>query len=110
MTRPDSTNGPAGSPTQQWAWPAAYSGQQYANPGAQPPYQGYQQPYAPSYQPYPPQPHYAGSWNQQPRHPFPPAPIAPAAPRQQGKPSTGKLVALAVAGFLLVGCSGARSC
>ena len=106
MTRPDSTNGPTGSPTQQWAWPATYSGQQFPNPGAQPPYQGYQQPYAPSYQPYPPQPQYPGSWNQQSRQPFPPAPIAPAAPRQPGKPSTGKLVALAVAGFLLVGLLG----
>ena len=29
MTRPDSVNGPFGSPTQQWGWPAPYAGQQF---------------------------------------------------------------------------------
>ena len=48
MTRPDSVNGPSGSPTQQWGWPAPYAGQQF--PGqAQAPQQT-QQPYPQSYQ------------------------------------------------------------
>ena len=48
MTRPDSVNGPSGSPTQQWGWPAPYAGQQF--PGqAQAPQQT-QQPYPQSYE------------------------------------------------------------
>lgn len=94
MTRPDGTYGTSGSPTQAW-WPAAP--QQAPNPGTQPLHQGYQQPY-PSY---PPQQAYPGAWHRS-SSPFPPAPIAPAPPRTPGKPSVGKLVALAVAGFVLV--------
>ena len=78
MTRPDSVNGPSGSPTQQWAWPASGPGQQFPSPApaAQPPYpaypQPYQQPYPPHQQTYPQHPGYANSWGQQggpfPRH------------------------------------------
>jgi hypothetical protein len=112
MTRPDSVNGPFGSPTQQWGWPASYSCQQSPTPapGTQPQYQGYQQPdqqqpYQQSYPPYPPQQAYSNSWGQ-PGRPFPSAPMAPAAQRPRTKTSVGKLVALALAGFLLVGLVG----
>src|SRR5687768_5323228 len=108
MTRPDSVNGPFGSPTQQWGWPAPHAGQQTSTPapGTQPPYQGYQQPYQQqpyqqAYQPYPPQQAYSNSWGR-PGRPFPSAPMAPAATRPRTKTSVGKLVALAVASFLLV--------
>ena len=103
MTRPDSFNGPSGSSTQQWGWPAPYGGQQFpGQPQApQQPYQHYQQ----AYQPYPPHQAYSNPWGQ-PNRPFPSAPIPPAVPRPRAKPSAGKLVALALAGFLLVGLLG----
>ena len=116
MTRPDDMYGTTGNPTPQWTQP--YAGQSFtpAAPGAQPPYQaygsfqqqafqpqqGHQQTYQQTYQAYPP-PQYANGWGQQSR-PFPPAPIAPQQPRS--KPSAGRLVALALAGFLLVGLLG----
>ncbi len=111
MTRPDSVNGPSGSPTQQWAWPASSPGQQFPSPApaAQPPHpaypQTYQQPYPPHQQPYPQHPAYANSWGQQ-GGPFPPAPL-PAAPRPRTGSSTGKIVAFALAGILMVGLLGA---
>ena len=120
MTRPDSVNGPSGSPTQQWGWPAPYAGQQFPGqqfPGqaqapqqTQQPYQqsyqqSYQQPYQQAYQSYPQQQAYSNSWGQ-PSRPFPSAPMAPAASRSRPKPSVGKLVALALAGFLMVGLLG----
>jgi len=124
MTRPDDMYGPIGSPTQQWTPPYAgqsypgqpYAGQSYAaqsyagqsfpsqtpspqGPGTQPPFQGYG-----SYQPYPPQQAYGNQWGQPSRSPFPAAPLPPQRPK--GKSSTGKLVALAVAAFVLVGVLG----
>lgn len=109
MTRPDDVYGPTGSPTQQWTQPSA--GRPFASPapGAQPPYQAFgsfpqQQAYPPPayqpYQAYPPQ--HAGPWGR-PGQAFPPAPIAP---QPRSKPSTGKLVALALAAFLVVGLLG----
>jgi hypothetical protein len=116
MTRPDSVNGPSGSPTQQWGWPAPYAGQQFPGqqfPGQaqapqqthQPYQQSYQQPYQQAYQSYSQQQAYSNSWGQ-PSRPFPSAPMAPAASRSRPKPSVGKLVALALAGFLMVGLLG----
>lgn len=113
MTRPDDVYGTTGHPSPQWTQP--YAGQSFASPalGAQPPYQAYgsfqpQQTYQPQQafpQQYPayPTPQYADAWGGQNR-PFPPAPMAPQPPRR--KPSAGKLVALALAGFLLVGLLG----
>ena len=115
MTRPDSVNGPSGSPTQQWAWPASGPGQQFASPApARPPYPAYpqqqpypqqQQPYPPHQQTYPQHPGYANSWGQQ-GGPFPPAPL-PATRRPRTGPSTGKIVAFALAGILMIGLLGA---
>jgi hypothetical protein len=116
MTRPDDLYGPIGSRTEQWTQP--YAGQPYPSqaPGVpatgaqatgaqaplQPPYQGYG-----SYPPYPQHQAYGNQYPNQwgrPGSPFPAAPIVPAAPRP--KTSTGKIVALAVAAFLLVGVLG----
>jgi hypothetical protein len=118
MTRPDDMYGPIGSRTQQWTQP--YAGQPYPSQapdpqvtgpqfmgaqaaGAQPPYQGYG-----TYQPYPQHQaygnQYGNQWGPPSRSPFPAAPIPPVAPRP--KASTGKIVALAVAAFLLVGVLG----
>jgi len=108
MTRPDSVNGPSGSPTQQWAWPASGPGQQFASPApVQPPYPAYpqQQPYPPHQQTYPQHPGYANSWAKQ-GGPFPPAPL-PATRRPRTGPSTGKIVAFALAGILMIGLLGA---
>lgn len=109
MTRPDSVNGPSGSPTQQWAWPASQPGQQFPSPapGAQPPYPAHQQAYQQTYQQpyqqtYPQHPGYANSWGQ-PGRSFPPAPPAP---QPRTGPSTGKIVAIALAGILLLGLLG----
>jgi hypothetical protein len=110
MTRPDSVNEPSGSPTQHWAWSASYPGQQFPSPGpaAQPPYPAYQQPYPPhQQQPYPQHSAYANSWGQQ-GGPFPPAPLPPA-PRPRTGPSTGKIVAFALAGILMIGLLGAAA-
>jgi hypothetical protein len=104
MTRPENVNGPFGSPTQQWAWPASPSGQQFPDPssGAQPPYPAYQQ----AYQPYPPQQAYPSAWAQ-PARPFPSAPIAPAAaPRPRTGPSAGRILVYALVGILLGGLLG----
>src|SRR3954468_19599882 len=98
MTRPENVNGPFGSPTQQWAWPASPSGRQFPDPasGAQPPYPAYQQ----AYQPYPPQQAYPSAWSQ-PARPFPPAPIAPAAaPRPPTRPPAGRILVYALVGIL----------
>ena len=119
MTRPDSVNGPSGSPTQHWAWSASYPGQQFPSPApaAQPPYPAQQQLYPAQQQPYPahqqphpayPQPYpqhpaYANSWGQPGRQIAP----LPAAPRPRTGPSTGKIVAFALAGILMVGLLGA---
>ena len=109
MTRPDSVNGPSGSPTQHWAWSASYPGQQFPSPdpAAQPPYPAYQQPYPPHQQPYPQHSAYANSWGQR-GGPFPPAPL-PAATRPRTGPSTGKIVAFALAGILMIGLLGAAA-
>ena len=112
MTRPDSVNGPSGSPTQQWAWPASCPGQQFPSPApaAQPPYPAYPQPYhtrTHHQQPYPQHSAYANSWGQQ-GGPFPPAPL-PAATRPRTGPSTGKIVAFALAGILMIGLLGAAA-
>jgi hypothetical protein len=104
MTRPENVNGPFGSPTQQWAWPASPSGQQFpaSAPGAQPPYPAYQQ----TYQPYPPQQAYPAAWAQ-PARPFPAAPIAPAgAPRPRTGPSAGRILVYALVGILMGGLLG----
>jgi hypothetical protein len=104
MTRPENVNGPFGSPTQQWAWPASPSGQQFPDPasGAQPPYPAYQQ----AYQPYPPQQAYPSAWAQ-PARPFPSAPIAPAAARRpRTGPSTGRILVYALVGILMGGLLG----
>jgi hypothetical protein len=104
MTRPENVNGPFGSPTQQWAWPASPSGQQFPDPasGAQPPYPAYQQ----AYQPYPAQQAYPSAWAQ-PARPFPPAPIAPAAaPRPRTGPSAGRILVYALVGILMGGLLG----
>jgi hypothetical protein len=121
MTRPDSVNGPSGSPTQQWAWPASSPGQQFTSPApaVQPPYPAYpqqqsyqqqsyqQQHYPPHQQTYPQHPGYANSWGQQ-GGPFPPAPL-PAATRHRTGPSTGKIFAFALAGILMIGLLGAAA-
>lgn len=114
MTRPDSVNGPSGSPTQQWAWPASGPGQQFPSsaPAAQQPYPAYtqpypQQPYPPHQQAHPQHPGYANSWGRQ-GGPFPPAPLPPATRSRTG-PSTGKIVAFALAGILMVGLLGAAA-
>jgi hypothetical protein len=109
MTRPDSVNGPSGSPSQHWAWSASYPGQQFPSPApaAQPPYPAYQQTYPqhPAYQQtYPQHPAYANSWGQ-PGQPIAPPPAA--APRPRTGPSTGKIVAFALAGILMIGLLGA---
>jgi hypothetical protein len=104
MTRPENVNGPFGSPTQQWAWPASPAGRQFPDPasGAQPPYPAYQQ----AYQPYPPQQAYPSAWAQ-PARPFPPAPIAPAAaPRPRTGPSAGRILVYALVGILMGGLLG----
>ena len=103
MTRPDDTNGPSGHP-QQWAW-SPYPGHSFTGAVPQQTYQAPQQAYQPYQQPYPPQQAYAGSWGQ-PSRPFPPVPMTAVAAPLKPKPSTGKLVALALAGFLLVGLLG----
>jgi hypothetical protein len=104
MTRPENVNGPFGSPTQQWAWPASPAGRQFPDPasGAQPPYPAYPQ----AYQPYPPQQAYPSAWAQ-PARPFPPAPIAPAAaPRPRTGPSAGRILVYALVGILMGGLLG----
>jgi hypothetical protein len=104
MTRPENANGPFGSPTQQWAWPASPAGRQFPDPasGAQPPYPAYQQ----AYQPYPPQQAYPSAWAQ-PARPFPPAPITPAAaPRPRTGPSAGRILVYALVGLLMGGLLG----
>jgi hypothetical protein len=104
MTRPENVNGPFGSPTQQWAWPASPAGRQFPDPasGAQPPYPAYQQ----AYQPYPPQQAYPSAWAQ-PARPFPSAPIAPAAaPRPGTGPSAGRILVYALVGILMGGLLG----
>jgi hypothetical protein len=104
MTRPENVNGPFGSPTQQWAWPASPAGRQFPDPasGAQPPYPAYQQ----AYQPYPPQQAYPSAWAQ-PARPFPPAPITPAAaPRPRTGPSAGRILVYALVGILMGGLLG----
>ena len=70
--------------------------------------QPYQQPHPPYQQTYPPHPGYANSWGQQGR-PFPPAPL-PAAKRPRTGPSTGKMVAFALAGILMIGLLGGARC
>ena len=104
MTRPESVNGPFGSPTQQWAWPASPAGQQFPGPGL-----GCAAAVPGLPAGLPALPAAAGvpvRWAQ-PARPFPPAPIAPAAaPRPRTGPSAGKILVYALAGFLMVGLLG----
>jgi hypothetical protein len=99
VTRPNDMNGLHGGPAQQWTRPASYPSQPFSSPvpGPQPPY--------PSY---PPQ-GYAYAWAG-PSQPFPPGPppagVVPGVPQARTKPSIGKLLALGLAGLLVVGLLG----